>query len=119
MKIAIPTESGGEEDYVMEHFGRAPTFTVYDSETGEVSVIKNTSDHMGGSGKPPELLASNGIDVVVCSNLGPKAVMMFEQLGIKVYRYPGSSKVKDLIKMLKEGQLSEADLDSACQEHRH
>lgn len=24
MKIAIPTEKGGEEDYVMEHFGRAP-----------------------------------------------------------------------------------------------
>lgn len=96
-----------------------PSFTVYDSKTGEVNVIKNTSDHMGGSGKSPELLASNGVDVVICSNLGAKAVMMFEQLGIKVYRYPYSAKVKDLIKMLNDGGLSEADLDSACQEHRH
>lgn len=119
MKIAIPTEKGGEEDYVTEHFGRAPIFTVYDTETGEMKIIENTSDHMGGSGKPPELLARNSVDVVICANLGPKAVRMFEQLGIKVYRHPTVAKVKDLIKLLKEGELSEADINTACQEHRH
>jgi predicted DNA-binding protein (UPF0251 family)/predicted Fe-Mo cluster-binding NifX family protein len=119
VKIAIPTDAGGLEDFVYEHFGRAPTFTVYDTETGEVNVLMNRGEHMGGAGKPPEFLANNGINVLLCTNLGPKAIMMFRQFGIKVYRYPGTIKVRDIIEKWKENNLSEADVDSACREHRH
>jgi len=49
---------------------------------------------MGGAGKPPEIPASNGVDVIICSNPGPKAVMMFRQFGVEVYRYPHRPKLR-------------------------
>lgn len=76
---------------------------------------------MGGMGKPPEILANNGVDAILCTNLGPRAIMMLERFGVKVYRYPGlvPLKVRDIIQLWKEGKLVEADESSACKEHRH
>jgi len=37
-----------------------------------VNVIQNSGEHMGGAGKPPEIPASNGVDVIICSNLAQK-----------------------------------------------
>ena len=56
MKICVPCYSGGLDDFICEHFGRALAFTIYDTDTGEITVVKNTSEHFGGVGKPPELL---------------------------------------------------------------
>ena len=65
MRICVPTEgNGGLDDRVGEHFGRSPTYTIYDTETGEVEILPNTSEHLGGSGLPAELLAQAGVDVV-------------------------------------------------------
>ncbi len=119
MKVCVPSmEIGGLDDYICEHFGRAPTFTVVDLDTGEVEIIPNTSEHMGGIGKPPELIAKAGVDVMICSNLGPKAIAMFRQLGIKVY-VGASGKVRDAIRLWQEGRLMEGTEAIACSEHRH
>lgn len=49
MKISIPSNSkGGLEDQVGQHFGKVLNYTRYDTETGEVSIIPNTSEHNGG-----------------------------------------------------------------------
>jgi len=121
VRVAVPTDIGGMDDFVFEHFGRAPTFTVYDMDTGEIEIIRNTGEHMGGMGKPPEILANNGVDAILCTNLGPRAIMMFRQFGVKVYRYPAPApvKVREIIQLWKEGKLPEADESSACREHRH
>ncbi|RLI74213.1 dinitrogenase iron-molybdenum cofactor biosynthesis protein, partial [Archaeoglobales archaeon] len=74
MKVCVPSYKGGLDDFVCEHFGRATTFTIYDTETGEVSVVRNTSEHFGGFGKPPELLRKIGVDVIVCSGMGARAI---------------------------------------------
>ncbi|RUM34507.1 MAG: dinitrogenase iron-molybdenum cofactor biosynthesis protein [Archaeoglobus sp.] len=119
MKIAVPTEGrGGLNDLVSMHFGRAATFTVYDTETKEEYVIPNTSEHFGGVGTPPELLAKAGVDVVVCGNLGPKAVLAFERFGIKVY-VGATGTAKDAINAFLSGILQPASLDTACPDHRH
>ncbi len=120
MKVAIPTlgESGLEEK-VSSHFGRAPTFTIVDTENDEVSVVKNTSEHMGGSGKPPEHMAEEGIEVMLCGNLGPKAVDMFESYGIEVFVGGGSGNAKQCLEKWKNGELQEATDKNACQENRH
>lgn len=66
MKISIPSNSkGGLEDQVGQHFGKALNYTMYDTETGEVLIIPNTSEHNGGVGLPPELMAQNGINVML------------------------------------------------------
>ncbi len=119
MRVCIPTEgNGGLDDYVCQHFGRAASFTVYDTKSGAIEVIPNTSEHFGGMGKPPEIIAKVGADAVICGNLGPKAIMMLQQFGIKVYS-GASGTVRDAIKLFREGRLEEASMDSACKDHRH
>jgi predicted Fe-Mo cluster-binding NifX family protein len=119
MKICVPTNgSDGMKDTVCEHFGRAPTFTVVDTESGKVNVLPNTSEHMGGVGKPPEQIAGTGAEVMICSGLGPRAVQMFESYGIRVY-LGASGSVKNAIDLWKTGKLVEATQENACKEHRH
>ena len=121
MRVAFPTYGDrGLEDEICSHFGRAPTFTIVDLEAGNVRVrvIPNTSEHMGGIGLPPELLAKEGVSVLVCSNLGPRAVQMFQSFGIKVY-IGAFGKVKDALEAWQKGLLQEASEFTACPEHGH
>jgi predicted Fe-Mo cluster-binding NifX family protein len=103
---------------VSEHFGRAPTFTVVDTESEKVNVVANTSEHMGGSGKPPEHIARTGAQVLVCSGLGPKAIEMFESFGIEVY-VGAQGSTRQAIEMWRAGKLQKASDQNACKEHSH
>ncbi len=119
MKLGIPTMGeAGLEDVVGSHFGRVPTYTIVDTETNEVEVIKNTSEHMGGTGLPPELMSKAGIQVMLCSALGPRAVRMFEQYGIEVY-VGANGTVKDAVELWKAGKLQAATDKNACGQHQH
>ena len=119
MKICIPTMGDkGLDEFVSEHFGRAPTFTVVDMETKEVKVISNTSEHFGGVGHAPEIISEARAEVTLCSGLGPRAIGMFEQIGIEVY-VGASGTVKDAIGAFQAGMLHEATDADACKEHRH
>lgn len=119
MKIGIPTLGGrGLSEEVSPHFGRAPTFTLYNTETGDVKVVNNTSEHMGGVGKPPETLMQHDVEVMLCSGLGPRAINMFESYGIRVF-VGASGTVQDSIDLWKEGILEEATDENACKMHRH
>lgn len=117
MKIAIPTDGErGLEERVGEHFGRVPTYTMVNTETDEVFVIANTSEHMGGQGYPPELLAKEGVEVMLCAGLGRRAVMMFQELGIMVY-VGAQGTVRDAVNMWQEGKLQPATDENACRQH--
>ncbi len=121
MKICIPTMGNrGLDEFVSEHFGRAPTFTVVDMETKEVKVISNTGEHFGGVKVGPDVILEGDADVEVmlCSGLGPRAIGMFEQFGIEVY-VGASGMVKDVIRAFQAGMLHEAMDADACKEHRH
>lgn len=117
MKVCVPTLGyGGWEEQVGEHFGRVPTYTIIDTERNELRVIKNTSEHMGGVGYPPEILAKEGVEVMLCSGLGRKAIGLFEQFGIMVY-VGASGTVRDALEMWKKGMLQAATDENACREH--
>lgn len=119
LKVCVPTMgNGGLKEYVSEHFGRAPTFTIVDLSTNEVRVIPNTSEHMGGMRKPPELIAGMGVQIMLCSGLGPRAIQMFEDQGIEVF-VGAAGTVMDTIKAWREGKLQEATDANACKMHRH
>ena len=50
MKICIPTMGeGGMQEAICQHFGRAPTFTIVDLDSGAIKVLPNVSEHMGGT----------------------------------------------------------------------
>lgn len=119
MKLCIPTmDNGGLDDPVCDHFGRAPTFTVVDTDTNEVRVVKNRSEHMGGLGKPPEHIAKTGAKVLICSSLGPRAIDMLVGFGVEVY-VGATGTAKDAVDAWKEGKLTPASYDVACKGHSH
>jgi len=117
MKICIPTMGeNGLDNVVGEHFGRVPTYTIVDLDTNEVKVIPNTSEHMGGQGYPPEIMAKEGVNVMVCRGLGRRAISMFEQMGIEVY-IGASGTVRDTIAAFKQETLQKASEGDACAQH--
>ena len=119
MKLCVPTlGNGGLDDFVSEHFGRAPTFTVVDMVNNEVGIVQNTGEHFGGVGNTPELVAGAGAEIMLCSGLGPRAIGMFEQFGIEVY-VGASGTVQDAINAFQAGKLAEASDANACKMHRH
>lgn len=119
MKICVPTmgQAGMTED-ICQHFGRAPTFTVVDLDRGDVAVLANVSEHMGGVGLPTETIFAAGVQVMIVGGLGPKAVQAFNQAGIDVF-VGAAGTVKDAIDDWRAEMLRRADLDNACKEHRH
>ena len=119
MKIGVPTMGNrGLQEEISPHFGRAPTFTLYDTDTEGTDIVDNTSEHMGGTGKPPEMLMQHGVEVMLCSGLGPRAINLFESYGIRVF-VGASGTVEDSIDLWKEGILQEATDENACKMHRH
>ncbi|MFW6121851.1 MAG: NifB/NifX family molybdenum-iron cluster-binding protein [Petrotogales bacterium] len=117
MKICIPTMgNNGLDDVVGEHFGRVPTYTIVDIDTNNVQVIPNTSHHMGGHGDPPEIMAREGVNVMVCQGLGRRAISMFEGIGITVY-IGASGTVRDVISAFKQEKLKKASESDGCGKH--
>jgi len=106
----------GLDNTVGEHFGRVPTYTIVDLETNKVKVIPNTSEHTGGQGYPPEIMAKEGVDILVCRGLGRRAISMFEQLGIEVY-IGASGTVRDAVAAFKQETLQKASEGDACSQH--
>ena len=116
-RLCIPTEgSGGSEDRVGEHFGRVPTFTVVDTDTNAIEILENTSEHMGGVGLPAELLARAGIDVVLCSGLGRRAIQLLSDAGVSVCTGMTGT-VAEVVAAWKGGGLPEARESDACTRH--
>ncbi|MFH0816057.1 MAG: NifB/NifX family molybdenum-iron cluster-binding protein [Methanobacteriota archaeon] len=119
MIIGVPTNGDkGLDEQVGDHFGRVPTYTLVDTETNKVRVVRNTSEHMGGVGKPPEHLAKEGVNVLLCSGLGPRAITMFEGYGIEVY-VGAQGTVRNTIELWKAKKLQVATDENACKEHQH
>ena len=117
MKICIPTMgTRGLDDSVGEHFGRVPTYTIINFETDEVKVVHNVSHHMGGHGDPPEIMAREGVNVMVCQGLGRRAISMFESFGIETY-IGASGTVRDAVYAFKQGNLKKASESDGCGKH--
>lgn len=117
MKLCIPTMGNkGMDEMVGEHFGRVPTYTIVDTETNDTTVIENNTMHMGGVGYAPELISREGAEVMLCGGLGRRAIGLFEQSCITVY-VGAHGTVRDAIRLFKEGKLTRATDETACQQH--
>jgi len=116
-KVCVPTAGrGGLDDQVGEHFGRVPTYTIYDSETEAVTIVDNTSEHAGGSGLPADILAGLGIDVLLCGGAGRRAISILSENGIDVCAGLAGT-ASEAIEAWKGGKLAVASSEDACQQH--
>jgi len=119
MILCFPTDGNkGLEDQIGQHFGRVPYFTLYDTDTKEVKVIDNMSEHTGGRGLPGDILSSLGINALICRGAGRKALQIFGANGISVY-FGATGKVQNALKAWQNNQLQLAMEGDACQEHTH
>jgi len=116
-RVCIPTEgTGGLDAPVGEHFGRVPTYTIFETETEQVEVVDNTSEHMGGAGYPAEIIAGLNIEVLLCSGLGRRAIQMLGEQGIEVFSgFAGTA--QQALDAWKAGGSRAAGQDDACTRH--
>jgi predicted Fe-Mo cluster-binding NifX family protein len=72
---------------------------------------------MGGVGLPPELMKKAGAYILICKDLGPKALILCKQLGIDVYVCEAKM-VKEAFKMWANREIKKADMTNVCDEHK-
>ena len=118
MRICIPTETGeGFQARVHAHFGSAPIFTIFETETKALEVVENPNNkHLHGTCQPLKALNGTNVDVVVCGGMGARAVQRLNQGGIKAYRAKDAT-VGEVIQNYDAGNLEEITVSNACIQH--
>ena len=118
MKICIPTETGdGNDARVHAHFGSAPVFTIYDTESNVLECIKNSDhQHIHGMCQPLAALEGRSVDAVICTGMGARAVQRLNAGGIKTYRARGET-VQEVLERHQAETLEEITVPNACMEH--
>ncbi len=118
VKIAVPTDGfKGLKERVAEHFGRCETYTIIDENGRLMEVIRNMSEHAGGKGLPPEFLKKQNVSVLLCKDLGPRALELCKRLGIKVF-VSNAVTVEKIFEAMKNGGAKKAGLEDVCEEHK-
>jgi predicted Fe-Mo cluster-binding NifX family protein len=79
MKIAISTESG----HVSAHFGRCPTYTLFDVEDGRVVGREEIPNPGHQPGFLPQYLSARGVSVIIAGGMGPRAQGLFAEKNIQ------------------------------------
>ena len=114
MKIAITTSGADLQAPVDPRFGRAKSFLLYDTDSGQWSVLDNAQNLNAAQGAGIQAAAAvvnAGAEAVLTGNCGPKA---FRALSAgKVTVYTGvSGTVREAIEQWRAGQLRPADKPS-------
>ena len=120
MLVCLPTRGdAGAADTICDHFGSAPFFTLYDSESDRITIVENRNAHHGhGSCHPLGQLKEHKIDGVVCNGMGRRAIDHLQKTNIKVYS-ANCEDVADVIEKVKSDELTEIDPAQACRGHGH
>ena len=114
MKITIPTtDDRGLEASVSGHFGRSQFLTTLDTSTEEIHSQAIRGHHFGGSVRPAVAAADAQPDVIICPNLGQKAVKYFHERGIDVF-IGATGTVRDVVQTYLKGKLEHATVANSC-----
>jgi predicted Fe-Mo cluster-binding NifX family protein len=116
MKIAIPVQdSRGLESPVYGHFGSAPCFLVYDSESGTASVVDNGQlAHEHGQCNPIAVLAGQRVDALVTGGIGGRALELLNAARVRVYQAGSAGNAAQALKSFQENGLEEITVSSCC-----
>jgi predicted Fe-Mo cluster-binding NifX family protein len=120
MKIAIPVlENKGENSPISEHFGHSPFFAFVNlkGKNFTVEVEKNPLENHN-PGEIPEYLKNKEIDLLIARGMGQKALVFFEQFGIKVIR-GASGTVREIINKYLEKELKDTEYEVKEKFHEH
>jgi len=80
MKIAISTNEG----FVSMHFGRCPSYTIFEIEDGNIIKKEEIPNPGHQPGFLPQYLSELGINCIVAGGIGSRAQLLFSQENIEV-----------------------------------
>jgi predicted Fe-Mo cluster-binding NifX family protein len=87
MRIAVSADNNnGLESIVSPHFGRCPHFILVDMEENEVKAVNGVDNPYYGNHQPgqvPAFINSHQVDVMLTGGMGRRAIMFFEQFGVR------------------------------------
>jgi len=120
-RIVVPVaDESGLNAQLSEHFGRAPYFAVIDlDENGHISshrTVPNTSEHFGGTGRPPDRILQFQPNALITYGMGPRALEIFQNARVAVLR-ANTSTVRGVVEAYKNDQLVE--LTEGCHHALH
>ena len=110
MKIAVTATGETAESTIDQRFGRARYFVVFDSETAEYTAINNeiNLNAMQGAGiQAGEIMAREGVQVLLTGHCGPKAFRTLEAAGVTVVTGVAGT-VEEAVKRYLGGEFAEA-----------
>lgn len=113
----MPIEQNqGLESTLYGHFGSAPSFMLYDMDSGELTPVSNKNEHHEGGCNPMASFVGIEMDFLVVAGIGGGALMKLNQAGIRVFQAAGET-IKENIDALTTRGLPEFTMDHTCQGH--
>lgn len=110
-------ENNGLNSQPYNHFGSAPFFLIYDTQSAQLTGINNGDlNHEHGMCQPLKALCGHDIDVILVSGIGRGALTKLAAQGIKTYHAEPTS-FEANISLLKEAKLDTFDTDQVCTSH--
>ena len=118
MKICFPVQKDdGIESAVYNHFGSAPMFVIFDTDTSERSIINNRDQHhLHGACNPMKALDNQKVDAIVVGGIGAGALTRLNQMGIIVHRALAAT-IRENMSMLAAQALPGLTLQGCCSGH--
>lgn len=118
MKICFPVEiDNGLDSEVFGHFGSAPFFVVFETQTKAIHTINNQDlGHVHGMCNPLKALNGQMVDTIVVGGIGAGAINKLNEMGIKVFKASGGS-VQENLGLFESKTLVEMTVKHACGGH--
>lgn len=79
MKVAISTDQG----YVSAHFGRCATYTIVETQEGQILSREEIPNPGHQPGFLPQFLSERGVSCIIAGGMGPRAQALFAQKNIE------------------------------------
>lgn len=107
MKIAICSKDTNENSLIANRFARAEYFIIFDTDLNEFESLKNVaiSAAGGASGQAVRVLDKESVTVVLCPEVGPKAMEALGAFEIKAYNFSAATTVTEALKMYLDNKL--------------
>jgi len=111
VKICVTSQGPELTSQVDPRFGRARFFIIYDDATEAFEAVDNVQNVNAGGGagiQSATTVAEKGCEWVVSGHMGPKALSVLQEAGIKI-AVGASGKVSDAIRDFADGKLEEVE----------
>ena len=118
MKICFPVQKNeGLQSTVYNHFGSAPIFLIFDTESKGITAVTNRDEHHEhGACNPTKALDNQQVDAIVVGGIGAGALSKLNQMGIKAHRAKAET-VQENLSLFHTRELAELTLQGCCGGH--